>query len=269
MHIPPAPPRGRHSATPCRAVIPVCSHFSQSVERDDLISLPRRQISTFTRLRDKIVKSGRRREVSFMNAVDLRVRAAVAGDADAMTELLGEHGPDVERSLSIAREWRSVLEPADVMQVTYLEAFLEVKRYDPDLAPPFRAWLQRIAENNLRDAIRGLQRRKRPQPANRIESPPTVDSTWELYAHLGVTTTTPSRYVTAQERLEHLDAALEALPDDYGQVVRLYDLQGLPIAEVARRMERSVGAVHMLRARAHDRLREMLSAKSGLFGTST
>jgi len=174
----------------------------------------------------------------------------------------------VEGSLSVASEWRSVLEPADVMQVTYLEAFLEVKRYDPDRAPPFRAWLQRIAENNLRDAIRGLRRRKRPQPSNRVDAPADVDSTWELYAHLGVTTTTPSRYATARERMEHLNAALEALPEDYGQTVRLYDLQGLPIAEVAQRMKRSAGAVHMLRARAHERLRELLGGKAGMFGTS-
>lgn len=204
-----------------------------------------------------------------MTAVDPRIPAAANGDADAMTELLAEHGPEVESSLSIAREWRSMLEPADVMQVTYLEAFLEMKRYDAERAPPLRAWLQRIAENNLRDAIRGLQRRKRPQPSNRVEAPAGADSTWELYTHLGVTTTTPSRYATARERLDHLDAALEALPEDYGRTVRLYDLKGLPIAEVARQMERSPGAVHMLRARAHDRLRELLTAGSGIFETST
>ena len=199
---------------------------------------------------------------------EARIRAAVAGDADAMAELLNEHGPDVERTLTIARAWRSVLEPADVMQVTYLEAFLEIRRYDPERAQPFRAWLQRIAENNLRDAIRGLQRQKRPQPSNRVTVPARADSTWELYGHLGVTTTTPSRYATHEERVSHLNAALEALPDDYGQVVRLYDLQGLPIAEVSRQMKRSAGAVHMLRARAHDRLRQLLSPESGLFGTS-
>ena len=154
------------------------------------------------------------------------------------------------------------------MQVTYLEAFLEIRKYDPDRAQPFRAWLQRIAENNLRDALRGLKRQKRPQPAHRVAVPAGADSTFNLYSQLGVTTTTPSRYATRAERLTSLNAALEALPDDYGQVVRLYDLQGLPIAEVARDMNRSTGAVHMLRARAHDRLRQLLSSGSGMFGMS-
>lgn len=203
-----------------------------------------------------------------MNGSDARVRAAVAGDTEALSELLREHGPAVERSLSIGREWRAVLEPADVMQVTYLEAFLQIARYDPDRAEPFRAWLQRIAENNLRDAIRGLERQKRPQPAQRVESPPDADSASGLYALLGVTTTTPSRHASADEHSERLQAALESLPDDYGTVVRLYDLQSLPIAEVSNRMARSPGAVHMLRARAHERLRQLLGPESGWFGSS-
>jgi RNA polymerase sigma-70 factor (ECF subfamily) len=196
------------------------------------------------------------------------VRAAVAGDVDALTELLNECAPDVERSLSIAREWRSVLEPADVMQVTYLEAYLRIGRYDPGRAEPFRAWLQRIAENNLRDAIRGLQRQKRPQPSARVALPANADSAADLFAQLGVTTTTPSRHATREERNSRLNAALDALPEDYARVVRLYDLQGLPIGDVASQMGRSPGAVHMMRARAHDRLRQVLGPESGWFGSS-
>jgi RNA polymerase sigma-70 factor (ECF subfamily) len=196
-----------------------------------------------------------------------QIRAAVAGDVGAMTALLQHYSSEVERSLSIAREWRAVLEPADVMQVTYLEAFLQIARYDPDRSEPFRAWFQRIAENNLRDAIRGLQRQKRPQPANRVVAAPGSASS-ALCEELGITTTTPSRHAAQEEREGRLDAALDALPDDYGRVVRLYDLQGMPIAEVSRQMGRTTGAVHMLRARAHDRLRQLLGPSAAWFGTS-
>lgn len=203
-----------------------------------------------------------------MDNQDARIRAAVAGDVDAMTELLQEHAPAVERSLSISREWQSVLEPADVMQVTYLEAFSQITRFDPTRREPFRAWLQRIAENNLRDAIRGFERQKRPQPSRRVENPADADSASDLYALLGVTSTTPSRVATREELVGRLNAALDALPDDYGRVVRLYDLQSLPIAEVSRQMGRSAGAVHMLRARAHEHLRTLLGSETGWFGSS-
>lgn len=200
---------------------------------------------------------------------EARVRAAVAGDVEAMTALLDECAPEVERSLEIAPRWRSVLEVADIMQVTYLEAFLRISRYDPGRSEPFRAWLQRIAENNLRDAIRGLQAQKRPQPTQRVAMPVGHDSGAELLEVLGVTTTTPSRVVSKEERNQKLHAVLDSMPEDYAKVVRMYDLECLPIEEVAARMKRSTGAVHMLRARAHERLRPLLGTESVWFGTST
>lgn len=205
-----------------------------------------------------------------MEGTDALIGKAVAGDIDAMTRLLDIHGPDVERALSIGREWRSVLEPADVMQVTYLEAFIQIGRYDPHRAEPFRSWLQRIADNNLRDAIRGLQRRKRPHPAQRLHAAADdADTTADLLDIIGVTSTTPSRHADRRERTHRLDAALDALPEDYGRAVRLYDLQAMPIDAVAREMGRSTGAIHMLRARAHERLRDLLGSESNWFSTSS
>jgi RNA polymerase sigma-70 factor (ECF subfamily) len=192
------------------------------------------------------------------------VQRAVEGDEDALAKLLAAHGPRIKQTLTIERKWRSVLEPADVMQVTYLEAFLQIHDFDPNRPEPFLEWLRRIAENNLRDAIRGLQRQKRPQPADRISG----DGSCDLLAILGVVTTTPVRQAVRDERQSKLETMLDALPEDYGQVVRLYDLQGLPIAEVASRMRRSAGAVHMLRARAHDRLRGMMGSESAWFTSS-
>lgn len=220
-----------------------------------------KQAGTFTRG----IRFG---EQGYIVSSDSRVQAAVGGDVAAMTALLQECAPEVERSLSIGREWQSVLEPADVMQVTYIEAFLRIGQFDASRADAFAPWLRRIAENNLRDAIRGLQAQKRPQPAARVALTAGADSQDVLLAELGVTTTTPSRHATREERSSRLKAALDALPDDYGQVVRLYDLECLPIAEVAERMGRSAGAVHMLRARAHDRLRPLLGTESAWFGSS-
>lgn len=197
------------------------------------------------------------------------IRRAVSGDDDALAALLEHYGPEVERGLSIGRQWRSVLEPADVMQVTYLEAFQLISRFDPDRSEPFAAWLRQIAENNLRDAIRGLQRQKRPQPSKRVQPVPVGDASCALLATLGVATTTPSRWAAREERETGLHALLDTLPEDYGRVVRLYDLEGLPIADVAERMRRSPGAVHMLRARAHDKLREALGTESAWFTSST
>lgn len=155
-----------------------------------------------------------------------------------------------------------MLEVADVMQVTYLEAFLQIGGFDADRGGSFESWLCRMAENNLRDAVRGLQRQKRPQPRDRV-LPSGGDSVAGLFNLLGVTTTTPSRHAAREEMDQHLSRALDALPDDYARAIRLYDLEGRSMDEVAAQMGRSPGAVHMLRARAHDRLRERLGAVFG------
>lgn len=195
------------------------------------------------------------------------VRRAVQGDIEALTELLATHGPHVEAKLKIGRQWRNVLEPSDVMQVTYLEAFMQIGNFRPDQAAAFPAWLRRIAENNLRDAIRGLERQKQPQPSRRVDAAVTADSFVCLYEHLAATSMTPSRIVAKEDAKRLLEAAIAELPDDYAATVRMYDLQGCPIAEVCKALNRSAGAVHMLRARAHDRLCELLGTASNWFGS--
>src|SRR5262245_41546544 len=54
------------------------------------------------------------------------ISAAVAGDRDALTRLLKKFGPQVRARLSISSSWQSVLDLDDVMQVTYMEAFLRI-----------------------------------------------------------------------------------------------------------------------------------------------
>lgn len=189
-------------------------------------------------------------------------RAAAAGDADALSTLLARIGPMVERSLHISPIWQTVLEPSDVMQISYLEAFLQIRRYDPARGASFQTWLQRIAENNLRDAIRGLQRQKQLQPADRIQPSSMEDSLAGLYNLLEADSATPSRNLRKQEASQRLQRTVDALPPRYRDVVRLYDLEGQSIEEVARRIGRSAGAIHMLRARAHDRLRELMAMQS-------
>lgn len=192
------------------------------------------------------------------------LRQAREGSTEAIASLLQLHGPAVSRRLEIDRRWRSVLDAEDVMQVTYLEAFLQFGRFDPARGASFDAWLHQIARNNLLDAVRGLSRKRQPQPTRRVHAA-AGESEAQLLACLGVTTTTPSRLAGRAESVELMARALARLPADYAAVVRLYDLEGLSIEQVASRMGRSFGAVHMLRARAHDALRGQLGTESNFF----
>lgn len=123
-------------------------------------------------------------------------------------------------------------------------------------------WLRQMAENNLRDAIRGFKRLKRGgSDAGRGAGAPR-DGDGDVAALLAAATSTPSRAVRRDERVQRLHRALSRLPPDYARVVRRMDLDGRPVAEVAVELGRSAGAVHMIRARAHDRLRDLLGPAS-------
>lgn len=190
--------------------------------------------------------------------------AAVDGSADALAALLNEHGPEVRRRLAINPVWQAVLDPADVMQVTYLEAFLRIHQLEARTADGFRAWLDRLAQNNLRDAIREMQRQKRPDPRNQMQHV-GGDSATTLLDALGSGSQTASHTAAARESQQVLEAALAHLPPLYAQVVRAHDLEGRSVAEVATALGRTPGAVYMLRARALDRLRELLGPESRFF----
>jgi RNA polymerase sigma-70 factor (ECF subfamily) len=198
---------------------------------------------------------------------DPRTAAAVSGDAEALTQLLKRHDADLRERLdgTIDKAYRGALDMDDVLQVTYMEAFLRISQFTPGENGTFLAWLTRIAENNLVDAVRFLNREKRPPPGQRIQPAGGEESYMTLLSNLVGSTTTPSRAAAGGELKVIVDQALASLPADYAKAIRLYDLEERGIEEVAQAMGRSHGAVHMLRARAFDRLRELLGDAGKFF----
>jgi len=194
---------------------------------------------------------------------------AMGGDQDALADLLECMGVELRPRIAakISKRWSSVLDADDVMQVTYMEAILQIDQFSHGGIDGFRAWLTRLAEHNLIDAVRGLEAAKRPNPSKRVQPKPASESMSDLVAMLGVTYTTPSRVAARDEANQFLDQALNKLPTDYGKVIRMYDLQDKPIEEVATELGRSTGAVYMLRARAHERLREAMGTAANYFST--
>ena len=98
---------------------------------------------------------------------DERVARAVAGDLDELEQLLREVTPAVLASLEIDSIWSRSFDRDDVLQVSFLEAYLRIRTLRTATMGGFRAWLARIATNNLRDAVRALERDKRPSARRR------------------------------------------------------------------------------------------------------
>jgi len=193
--------------------------------------------------------------------------SAFAGDERALAELIQGITPELRRRihLKIGSRYRSQLAVDDVLQITFIEAFLNASSCGAQNDTAFRNWLLSIAENNIRDAIRGLEATKRPPPGKRIVRRNSGDSYDLLIEAIGATQTTPSRIAGIGEAIDHLEQAISLLPPDYAEVVRSVDLQQRSVQEVAATMGRTPGAVYMLRSRAHEALRNRLGSASRLF----
>ena len=189
---------------------------------------------------------------------------AVAGDREALTQLLERHGPRVRRNLEhgIPPRWQAVMSADDVMQETYIDAFLDVSRFEPRGEGSFTAWLTQLAKRNLLDAVRMLDAEKRGKK-RRIGARRTADGSLAALAEqLLYAGTTPSRQMAREEAGVCLQRAIAQLPPTYRTVVEMYDLEGRTVEDVAAALQRSEGAVFMLRARAHRQMGAILGAAS-------
>lgn len=191
---------------------------------------------------------------------------ALDGDQGSLIQLLESVGPRVRGRIDpkIGRHLRVTVDLDDVMQVTYLEAVTRIESFQGDVSG-FVAWLSRIAENNVIDAGRMADAAKRPNSKNRVTGGSRQESMVALVEAIGATVTTPSKVAAKNEIGGALERSLCKLPEVYARVIRLYDLQGLSAAAIATEMGKSEGAVFMLRARAHDRLRDVIGSESQFF----
>lgn len=203
--------------------------------------------------------------------LDALLDQARRGERSALIELMESCGPRVRGRIApkITGYLRPFIDEDDVMQVTYLEVVTRFETFTNGDAHAFLNWMSRLAENNLIDAVRMIEAEKRPNPRNRVETAGRVSGGGEAMQSLidliGVTVTSPSNAAVGEEIKSALGAVLGRLPPDYATVIKLYDLQGRSASELAQELGRSEGAIYMLRARAHERLRDLLPSESKFF----
>jgi len=188
----------------------------------------------------------------------------------ALSVLLKRHALAARRAVSgrIPKRWRSVLSEDDVLQQTFADAACDIRHFCGDTDRAFEKWLSRIAEYNLRDAIKLLKAEKRGGNRWRVELPSSGDSHRDLLNLLGYESSTPVRHASNAEIRSALEQAIARLPDAYRIVIRMFDIDGASVGEVAAAMGRSRGAIYMLRARGHQQLRELMGSTTNFFGGS-
>ena len=197
------------------------------------------------------------------------LKEAVDGNKRALAKLLEAHTPAIYHQLvgKIPQRWQAVLSMDDVIQQTCADAVLSIRRFVPREESLFGAWLFTIASRNLNHAIKMLETEKRGKGLQRIVPHAHEKSFVTLYELLSAGGSTPSGHVARGEACGFLKEAILQLPATYRQTVQMYDIEGQSAAEVARALNRSPGAIHMIRTRAHRRLQKIMGNISKYFST--
>jgi RNA polymerase sigma-70 factor, ECF subfamily len=182
-----------------------------------------------------------------MNAaafVELIARAR-SGDGAALGELLDRYRSYLrllaQRSLDGAAPGR--IDASDVVQQSFLEAHRDFAHFAGGSEPEFLAWLRRILENNAAQSIeRHVFAQKRAVDRERSLDETHGDA-GPLRAALPASQTSPSRRAMLSEAAVRLAQALESLPPDQREAVRLRHIEGWSIEQMAGRLDRSEAAV--------------------------
>jgi RNA polymerase sigma-70 factor (ECF subfamily) len=162
------------------------------------------------------------------------------GSSDAFIDLVGPHLPSLSRF--VRRRLWSEFEAEDVIQRSLLRAFSHLRQFGQS---SFKTWLSAITLNEI------FQSR-------------SAAHLLPIAAALACTLTDPatSHYMQYEqiESAQELRKALTMLPSRYRLVIQLRDLRELSIAETARSLSLSSGAVRTRHHRARKLLKRSLVA---------
>jgi RNA polymerase sigma-70 factor (ECF subfamily) len=169
------------------------------------------------------------------------------GDRAAFQVLFERHAATIERFADrmLPARLRRRVSVADVMQDANLAALEMCEAFESRGDNSFRNWLLRVVELRVRETIRkhaGAARRAVGREVPREDRAATTQ--------LAGDQATPSQVAIGLETEQIARAAMQALPEDYRDVLRLSREQHLPLKDIAERMGRSYEATKKLYGRA-------------------
>lgn len=192
------------------------------------------------------------------------VVASKAGNNEALGRLLEQYRGFL---LMLAHRYlserlRRRVDPADIVQLTYLEAKRDLPAFQGETPAEFAGWLRGMLKNNVATAVTRhvtTQKRSVNREIEPYSKPTGQDSVGGWIHQLPGSTTSPSGVAIREEAVIVLLEALHQLPETQAEAIRLRYMEGLPLAEIVERMGKSDTAVAGLLKRGLQRLRTLLN----------
>jgi RNA polymerase sigma factor (sigma-70 family) len=181
---------------------------------------------------------------------DELVARTQAGDAAAFDELILKYSP---RVYGLVYHMTSNHDDThDMMQDIWSKAFRSINSFRGK--SQFYTWIHSIAVNMTINFLKKRARRTHESLDN-IDSSIHQDKDFvELAA-----SSTPVREANLNELQKRLNDAMQRLSHDHRTVVTMYDIQGMPHAEIAKILGISEGTVRSRLFYAHQQLQNFLS----------
>ena len=196
---------------------------------------------------------------------DQLLQQAIAGEVVALEQLLWSQYDRLQRRIQrkIPAGMRGSLTAEDILQTTFVDAWKNIGTFTPQGDDAFYRWIATIAERKLTDRVRaqgavkrggknavaGMQHAAASSMVNLVD---LVAGDWR----------SPSGSVAFREAERILTVALGNLKDDYRTAISMRYLQGTPIADIAKKLNRTERAVQMICNRSLKKLREALGRSS-------
>lgn len=192
------------------------------------------------------------------DTLEARVRE---GDADALGKFISQRQPQLLAYINrqLGAGLRSKVEPDDILQEASAEAVRSLGAIDLSERDPF-GWLCQLAQRRIIDAHRrlfGAQKRSAAREVP-IDARTGDDSRGGMINLLVASMTTASKAFSRNQREIKLMTALEQLPEDQREALRLRYVEGLQSKEIAERIGKSDGAVRVMLSRSLSKLQTIL-----------
>ena len=187
------------------------------------------------------------------------IEAAVTGDDGAFGRLLARYSNYLTllARVEVGRRLQGKLDPADLVQETFLEAHRHFPTFRGTTEPEFVGWLRRILAGVLANTVRRYFGTKARDPRLEEELQVGFDqSSCILAGQLISPGSSPSEAAARREQAVLFADALDRLSEEYREVIVLRHLEGLTFTAVGERMGRSVDSVEKIWLRAVAKLRK-------------
>ena len=157
----------------------------------------------------------------------------------------------------IGSQLQRKIEPEDVLQEASMEALRTLQQTDLSSWDPLN-WLFQICERKIIDSHRRFFASQK-RDASREASIPDGTAAAGLADLLAASMTTPSDAFSRDQRQLRMLAALDTLPEDQREALRMRYLVGLSSKEIAQKLGKTDGATRVMISRALGKLHEMLA----------